>query len=178
MNYSIDRSFSSDGLYTFSSDTSSYILKMRESAPRSGLWTIDFIKSSGEPSPKEVFRTMKIISDLCKEFIDSVNGNKVIMFIAGDPVTSAQKAKVFSRWMGENWKCEISEPQIKIPGLRNSAILPTPFSIIATRISNSKQEETVSTSIPANTDIKFCFNCGSPNNSYQFCPSCGTQLKQ
>jgi hypothetical protein len=26
--------------------------------------------------------------------------------------------------------------------------------------------------------VKFCFNCGSENNNYKFCPSCGTNLKQ
>jgi hypothetical protein len=178
MKFNIDRSGSDEGIYTFTSESeTTYIVKIRETAPRSGLWSIDFVKLSGTPSTNEIFRTMKVLSDLCKEYVDSVGGSKVIMLISGNKEESYQKAKVFSRWMGENWNCEIAEPQIKIPGLRQPYISSTPYLIWATK--NEKPIELKSNiSIEEMPDIKFCFNCGTPNNSYQFCPSCGTKLKQ
>jgi hypothetical protein len=179
MHYNIDRSLSSEGIYIFNYGNASYILKMKESAPGSGFWTIDFIKSSGDTKSSEVFKIMNIVANLCKEYADKTYINNVIMFISGEPEESSRKAKVFSRWIGDNWNCEIKTMlSIRIPGARKASIIPSHCAIIATRISNSKQEETIPTSIPTNTDIKFCFNCGTPNNSYQFCPNCGTKLKQ
>ena len=180
MPYSIDRSLSWDGLYSFTSESgASYMVKMKETSPRSGLWTINFIKNSGESTPTEIFKTIKILSDLCKEYINSQNGNRALLLISGDEKESEQKAKVFSRWMGEEWDCLIHRPNVKISGLRKSSIPTTPFAIMATRRPKIEEVEKPKTiDSPVNFEIKFCYNCGSPNNNFVFCPSCGTKLKQ
>jgi len=180
MSYSIDRSLSWDGLYSFTSESgANYMVKMKESAPGSGLWTINFIKTSGEPPAIEVFRTIKVLSDLCKEYINSKGGTRALLLISGDEQESEQKAKVFSRWMGEEWDCLIHRPNIKVPGLRKSNIPSTPFAIMATRKPKTETIQPVKvTEIQSTSEIKFCFNCGTANNNYLYCPSCGTKLKQ
>lgn len=183
MAYSIDKSLSWDGLYKFTSDSgASYMVKMRESSHKSGLWTIEFIRPSGNAPAIEIFRTMRVLSEICKEHMDKVGGNRVIMLISGDKDESLKKANVFTRYMGENWNSTIEIPEIKISGLRSPQIKTTNYIVIATRVSYNKIENIDQTQtnelLNIGSNIKFCFNCGTPNNNFAFCPNCGTKLKQ
>lgn len=183
MAYSIDKSLSWDGLYKFTSDSgASYMVKMRESSHKSGLWTIEFIRPSGNAPAIEIFRTMRVLSEICKEHMDKVGGNRVIMLISGDKDESLKKANVFTRYMGENWNSTIEIPEIKISGLRSPQIKTTNYIVIATRVSYNKIENIDQTQtnelLDIGSNIKFCFNCGTPNNNFAFCPNCGTKLKQ
>lgn len=179
MPFSIDKSLDWDGIYKFSSDSgASYIVKLRESAPGSGLWTIDFIKTGGEPPKTEIFKTMKVLSDLCKEYINKVGGDNLLMLISGDSEESLQKSKVFTRWMGEEWESNITDARLKISGIRNM-LYPTPYLISVKRKPKSIVEDTPKPiSIGITSEIKFCYNCGNANNDYLYCPNCGTKLKQ
>ena len=182
MAYSIDRSLSWDGLYKFTSDSgATYMIKMRESSHKSGLWTIEFIRPSGNAPIIEIFRTMRVLSEICKEHMDKVGGNRVIMLISGDKDESLKKANVFTRYMGENWNSTIETPEIKISGLRSPQIKTTNYIIIASRNSYNKSEAVTQNQQSESliiSNIKFCFNCGTPNNNFAFCPNCGTKLKQ
>ena len=180
MSYIVDKSLSWDGLYQFQSDSGcNYIIKIKKVSEDSSLWTIELIRKSGEPPVSEIFKTMKTIADICKEYMNIVKGNRVIMLISGNYEESLQKANVFTRYMKDEWNYNIDIPTIKLPGLRSPNVNTTNFMITATRkkdlieINKSEMNSTIS-----NVDIKFCFNCGTPNNNFVFCPGCGTKLKQ
>jgi membrane protease subunit (stomatin/prohibitin family) len=83
--------------------------------------------------------------------------------------------------MGENWNSTIETPEIKISGLRSPQIKTTNYIIIASRNSYNKSEAVTQNQQSESliiSNIKFCFNCGTPNDSFAFCPNCGTKLKQ
>ena len=180
MAYSIDKSLSWDGLFRITTDSGAlYMIKIRESAPDSGLWTIELIRPSEKGTTSEIFRTMRTISDICQEYINQKKGNEVILFITGKVDESLKKSKVFSRYMGDDWEYTIDIPQIKLSNLRNPNIITTNHFIKATRVRKMTEVSSnnlVNTQITS--EIKFCFNCGTPNNNFAFCPSCGTKLKQ
>lgn len=180
MAYSIDKSLSWDGLFRITTDSGAlYMIKIRESAPDSGLWTIELTRPSEKGSTSEIFKTMRTISEICQEYINQKQGNNVILFVTGDSDESLKKSNVFSRYMGEDWDYVIDRPQIKISNLRNPNIISTNYFIKATRVRKTITENpSISLNTQIISEIKFCFNCGTPNNNFVFCPSCGTKLKQ
>lgn len=184
MSYSIDRDLSWDGLYKiYTPSGTEYLIKMKESAPDSGLWTINLIRPSEKAPTIEIFRTLKLVSEVCQEYLNEVKANKLLLLIAGDIDESQKKAKVFTRWMESDWNdwdFKIDRPEIRIDALRSANIKSTSFSIILKRKNNLYQSNTQkpTNNVVNHLDIKFCFNCGTPNNNFAFCPSCGTKLKQ
>ena len=176
----VDKSLSWDGLYQFYTDKGAkFLIKIVESAPNSGVWMVNFVKSNTiEVEPREVFSLMKLIAEGCNEYANQKGINKAIFLMSGGREESLQKSKIFTRWMEDNWNFEIKESQIKIPGTRFEVLNSTPYTISLSRKEKSNKTEITNSSNTISQEIKFCYNCGTPNNSYLFCPSCGTKLKQ
>jgi membrane protease subunit (stomatin/prohibitin family) len=63
--------------------------------------------------------------------------------------------------------------EIKIQGKRNSKFNVPTNAIMMKRKQKSTQKQIV---INGNINVKFCFNCGTKNDSFQFCPNCGTKF--
>jgi len=175
--FQIDRSLSSDGVYQYTTDNGvRYIVKISETAPGSGLATMDFILLAGSPSAIEIFRTMGTLYELAFEHVESKNYKNILVYITGSNREEIdQKTRIFTRWVNpEFWDHQIvPNPQIIIPGKRNGTYMLPTNAIVMTR-----KNTTVSVPAPApSVDIKFCYNCGEENNNYKFCPKCGTNLQ-
>ena len=178
MIYNIDRSLISDGIIQYTTDSDcKYLAKIFETAPGSGLWSIDFVKVSGTPSPVEVFRIMKTLTEASMEYAQEKKIDNVVIFIAGDTQEEInKKTAAFQRWLVDDWNFEIiKNMEIKISGMRNYFTeIPTNTFMMKRKTSSTQKQ--ISTT--GNFEIKFCFNCGTENKGFQFCPNCGTNLKQ
>ncbi len=176
--FQIDRSLSSDGVYQYSTDNGvKYIVKISESAPGSGLATIDFTLLSGSPMPLEVFRTMGTLYELAFEHVEDKGFKNIVVYINGDNREEIdQKTRIFTRWINsEYWDHQVvPNPQIVIPGKRNGTIILQTNGIVMTRKSTPVQ---TTTEAPLSVNIKFCYTCGTENKNYKFCPICGTNLQ-
>jgi len=66
MSYVIDKGMEWDGIYKYTTDSGvSYMVKISETAPGSGFWTIDFIKLSKiDGNVREVFTIMNTLIEL------------------------------------------------------------------------------------------------------------------
>lgn len=181
MPYNIDNSLIWNNLFMFTTDAGTkYIAKFEEISE--GIWTLDFQLTSGEPLRSEIFKTMEVLGDNTSNFLDERGINTLLVYITGsDRNEINQKTKIFTRWIREPWKYEvISNPIITIEGKKDHIQTNTNFIHMTRGI-----EEVVVIKSPLNklvsespVGVKFCFNCGSENNNYKFCPSCGTNLKQ
>jgi hypothetical protein len=177
MTYHIDKTLIGDGIIQYSTDAGcKYLAKIYETAPKSNVWSIDFVKVSGNPSPLEVFKIMKTLTEASMEYAFEKNINNAVIFIAGEnQEVINQKTTVFTRWIDLDWDYTIQPNiEVKIAGLRNTIMIPT-NAIMMTRKQTTVQKQVV---INGNVNIKFCFNCGTENKDFQFCPNCGTNLKQ
>lgn len=177
VNFEIDRSLSSDGVYQYSTDDGvGYLVKISESAPGSGLATIDFVLISGSPSPMEVFRTMNTLYELSFEHVESKGFKNILVYINGSNREEIdKKTRIFTRWINpEFWDYQIlPDPQIIIPGKKNGA-----FTLQTNAIAIVRKNVVIPTPTPVSSvDVKFCYNCGTENNNYKFCPKCGTNLQ-
>ena len=178
MTYNIDKTLIDDGLIQYSTDSGcKYIVKIFESSPGSGLWSIDFFKVFGEPTPIEVFKIMRTLTDVAMEYVYQKNITNVAIFIAGENDEIIQKKTVaFQRWLKEDWDFEvISNMEMKISGMKDSTFIVPTNTIMMKRKQNVVQKQV---SINGNIEVKFCYNCGTENKGFQFCPNCGTNLKQ
>jgi hypothetical protein len=178
MTYNLDKSLISDGMIFYTTDSGcKYLAKIFETSTGSGLWTLDFIKLSGDPESSEVFKIMKTLTDACMEYVYDKNINNVAIFVSGENEDVInQKTTIFQRWLRDDWDFEITpNMEIKISGKRNSS-----YSVPTNAIMMKRKQKVVQKQIITNGNIqvKFCFNCGSENNGFQFCPNCGTNLKQ
>jgi hypothetical protein len=178
MTYNVDKSLIGDGIIQYSTESGcKYMAKISESAPGSTLWSIDFRKLSGTPSPSEVFKIMKTLTDASMEYVLEKNINNFAIFIDGENEEIVEKKTVaFQRWLKDDWDFEvIKNMEIKISGMKNSVFTIPTNSIMMRRKQNVVQKQV---SVNGNIQIKFCYNCGRENNEFQFCPNCGTNLKQ
>jgi hypothetical protein len=176
MTYNLDKSLIGDGIILYNTDSGcKYLAKISETSIGSGLWTLDFMKLSGEPSTSEVFKIMKTLTDACMEYVFEKNINNVAIFISGENEEIInQKTTIFQRWLKEDWDFEIvPNMEIKIQGKRNSKFNVPTNAIMMKRKQKSTQKQIV---INGNINVKFCFNCGTKNDSFQFCPNCGTKF--
>lgn len=184
MSYKIDNSLIWDNLFMFTTDAGTkYIAKFDEVSE--GIWTLNFQLESGEPLRSEIFKTMKFLGDNTSNFLDEKDINTLLVYIAGSNRDEIdQKTKIFTRWIKLPWKYEIiSNPIITIEGNKNHIQTNTNFIHMTRGVDEVVIESPVnkvvdSVVIESPVGIKFCFNCGSENNNYKFCPSCGTNLKQ
>jgi hypothetical protein len=176
MSYIIDRSLAFDGLFRYSTDNGTdYIVKISETAPNSGFWTLDFKKLSGDPSALEVFKTLNTLFTVAMEYAAEKNINNAYLLIAGDTIDEIQKKTVaFTRWIEYDWDYNIiKNPLITIDGMKSSINIPTNIIHIKRKIIKNQVTQQQSQSL-----MKFCSNCGTENNNFQFCPNCGSNLKQ
>ena len=184
MSYNIDNSLIWNNLFMFTTDAGTkYIAKFDEVSE--GIWTLNFQLESGEPLKSEIFKTMKFLGDNTSNFLDEKGISTLLVYITGSNRDEIdQKTKIFTRWIKSPWKYEvISNPIITIEGNREHIQTNTNFIHINRGIDEVVIEPPVnkvvdSVFIESPVGIKFCFNCGSENNNYKFCPSCGTNLKQ
>ena len=184
MSYKIDNSLIWDNLFMFTTDAGTkYIAKFDEVSE--GIWTLNFQLESGEPLRSEIFKTMKFLGDNTSNFLDEKDINTLLVYIAGSNRDEIdQKTKIFTRWIKLPWKYEIiSNPIITIECNKNHIQTNTNFIHMTRGVDEVVIESPVnkvvdSVVIESPVGIKFCFNCGSENNNYKFCPSCGTNLKQ
>lgn len=180
MSFNIDRSLSWDGLYKIYSNESSFLVKIRETSLGSGLWIVDMVNEYGNTPGISIFSLLKSLSEVCKEYLDIVGGKKMMIKIDNTLQESQKTAKVFTRWLENDWDYKIENSDIKLAGLRNPYLNISTLSILAFRKDKIQNliPETHSQDPIILSEIKFCFNCGAPNNSFAFCPNCGTKLKQ
>ena len=179
MAFELDKSLSWNGIYRYSTENGTqYLAKISETAKNSGLWTLDFIKLSGDPSPIEVFKILNTLFLACMEYVNQNNVNKAYLAVTGETNEEiSKKTTAFTRWIKDYWDYQIIDnPEFRILGRKESIIIPTKV-IFMTRKTTSISN-TTSTSETNNTLMKFCPNCGTQNNNFQFCPNCGTNLKQ
>lgn len=174
MRYYIDKSSISSGVFTYTTDSGcSYLVDIREA--NSEIWTLDFIKLSGNPSELEVFKIMKTLTDSAMEFVYQKNIQKAILFISGDNKEEIdKKTRVFQRWLIDDWDIEVlNDIEINVSGLRG------PIYTTINGISITRKQKIVQDKISTdnNFEFKFCYNCGNKNEGFQFCPNCGTNLK-
>lgn len=179
MTFQIDRSLSADGVYQFSTDNNiKYLIKISESSPGSGLATMDFVLLSGEPTAIEIFRTMGTLYELTSEYVDLKGINNILVYINGSNRNEIdQKTRIFTRWINQEFWSHtvVSNPQVTIPNKRDGTyILPTNAIIMTRKAVVIVKKEVVQ---PPSVDIKFCFNCGTENNNFKFCPKCGKNLQ-
>lgn len=168
-----------------------YYVSLNETAPKSGVWLINFRLVDGIASSKEVFITLKTLWINLKKIMIDKNINSVFGYIDGeDREERDKKTKVFSRWVDYPFEVHVdNSPEIRIRGKSSPIYLDTNFFHIK-RIPGSinesiqepeKKEEIVAVENSKNSftlEIKFCFNCGIENKSFKFCPNCGTNLQQ
>jgi len=180
----VDNSALWDNTFTIETDSGAkYIVSLAETGPSSDVWVLNFLLIDGTPQYKEIFSTFKTLQQNLKKLLLERNIQKVIGWIGGkDREEVDKKAKIFLRWVEWPFVCDIdNSPEIRIPGRRKLLQPNTNFFVIK-RVDNGEELKTKihpKQNTPSTTnEIKFCFNCGTPNNSYQFCPSCGTKLKQ
>jgi hypothetical protein len=181
----VDNSTLYNNTFTIETDSGAkYIVSIAETAPSSGVWVLNFLLIDGTPQYKEIFSTFKLLQQNLKSLLLERNIQKVIGWISGkDREEINQKTKVFLRWVEWPFVYEVdNSPEIRIPGRRQSLHPDTNFFLIKrvgnVEQSNSNIKQSTQNTPSTTNEIKFCFNCGTPNNSYQFCPSCGTKLKQ
>jgi hypothetical protein len=177
MSYNLDKSLSWNGLYKYTTDNGAqYLAKISETAKNSGLWTLDFIKVSGDPSPIEVFKILNTLFLASMEFVNQRNINNAYLAISGEnDIEIEKKTKAFTRWIEEYWNYEIVDrPEFKISGKKETMVIPT--KVIFMKRKPFTPINVVSES--NNSFMKFCPNCGNQNNDFQFCSNCGTNLKQ
>jgi len=174
MNYTIDRTLEICNVIDFKSETGVlYKITLIETTPGSGLWTIVFQVVSGVPEKKDIYSTIKTISNILLEKDGLVERNNITEFVITidgenrDEID--KKTKVFTRWIKSPWTFEItSNPIILIEGKMENIYLNT--NLIHIKKSNIIENK---------SEVKFCFNCGFENKeTYKFCPSCGTNLQQ
>ena len=176
MAYTIDKTLLWANVIIFTSDSGTkYSVKLSELASGSGMWTLDFNLTSGTPNRSEVFSTMSTLYEVLTEpngLLEKNNATSVVVYIAGSSREEIDlKTKIFTRWIKNPWEYKIDhKPEITILGKRE-AIYPDTNFIHMTK--TGKLEEV---SITNNT--KYCFNCGTENKDYKFCPSCGQNLQQ
>lgn len=171
--FKIDRSLEPEGIFKFKTDSGcEYMASIHESAPKSGLATLDIVLLSGQPSPIEVFRTMRTVYDVSTEYVLKKGFKDLIFYIDGrNREEIDQKTNIFTRWINTDiWEYRIdSQPYIVIPNKRNGIIQLNTNAIVIKKKDNVVVET---------TKLNFCYNCGEPNNNYKFCPSCGSNLQQ
>ena len=171
--FKIDRSLESEGVFQYTTDSGcKYIASISESAPNSGLATLDFMLVSGSPSYIEVFKTMRTLYEISTEYVLKKGFKNLIFYIDGaNREEIDQKTNIFTRWIDTNiWEYRIDpQPYIIIPNMRNG-IIPVNTNAIVIK----KKDNVVIESVKS----KFCHNCGSPNNNYKFCPDCGQNLQE
>ena len=170
--YTIDKTLEVCNIIDIKSEDLVYKLILLETAPGSKLWTITLALISGKPNVNYIYKTMKTIHSLLFEnggLIEKNNVTEIILTIEGkDKKEIDKKTKVFTRWIKNPWTFKITEnPIISIIGSLENIYLNTNLIHLKKSIIESKPE------------IRFCFNCGYENiKAYNFCPSCGTNLKQ
>ncbi len=178
MEFDLDKSLSWSGIYRYSTENGTqYLAKVSETAKNSGLWTLDFVKLSGEPSPIEVFKILNTLFIACMEFVNQNNITKAYLAITGENSEEISKKTIaFTRWIKDYWDYQIVDnPQFRISGKKESLTIPTKVIFMNRKSTNIS---TTTTSDTNNSLMKFCPNCGTQNNNFQFCPNCGTNLKQ
>ena len=180
MSYIIDKELEWDGIFKYTTDSGiSYMAKIHETAPGSGYWTIDFIKLSKDSgNVREVFAIMNTLIELSMGYADIKNIQNVIIFINGENREQIdQKTRIFTRWIKDYWDYQIvSNPEMTISGKRDGRINIPTNGIFMTRkqgIVTPIENTTLSKVV-----VKFCYNCGTENNNFKFCPKCGTSLQQ
>jgi|688.fasta_scaffold364307_2 hypothetical protein len=180
MSYVIDKGMEWDGIYKYTTDSGiSYMVKIHETAPGSGYWTIDFIKLSKDSgNVREVFSIMSMLMELSMGYADIRNIQNVIIFISGENREQInQKTRIFTRWIKDYWNYQIvSNPEVIIPGKRDGRITIPTNGIFMTR--KQGLVTPIETTTLSSVEIKFCYNCGTENNNFKFCPKCGTSLQQ
>ena len=83
-----------------------------------------------------------------------------------------KKTKVFTRWIRSPWTFEVHRnPVIDILGRANKIYLNK-------NLIHMKKTDVVEKNTVVNTNVKFCFNCGTENKGFKFCPNCGQNLQQ
>lgn len=175
MNYLVDRSLIEDGILQYTTESGTkFLAKIFRTSANSDLWSLDFVKVSGTPSPVEVFKTMKTLTDAAMEYAVQRGINRVIIFIAGETQDVIEKkTTAFQRWLVLDWDFEIIPfMDVRVSGLRNGFTVPT-NTILLSRKKLPFQRQVVQNN---QITIKFCFNCGQENKEFLYCPTCGTKL--
>lgn len=171
--FKIDRSLESDGVFQYTTVSGcKYLVSIHESAPNSGLATLDFILVSGSPSVIEVFKTMKTLYEISTEYVLKRGFKNLIFYIDGSNREEIdRKTNIFTRWIDTDiWEYRIErQPYIIIPDMINGIISFNTNAIIIKKKDNPLVKSVKS---------KFCHNCGEPNSNYKFCPNCGQNLQE
>lgn len=175
MNYLVDRSLVGDGILQYTTESGTkFLAKIFKTSAGSDLWSLDFVKVSGTPSPVEVFKTMKTLTDAAMEYAVQREINRVIIFIAGETQQIIEKkTAAFQRWLVVDWDFEIMPyMDVRVLGLRTGFTVPT-NTLLLTRKKLLFQRQILQDD---RRTIKFCFNCGQENKEFLYCPTCGTKL--
>jgi hypothetical protein len=176
MSYNVDKTFAWDGIYQYSSDSGAkYLVKISKTSKNSDMWTLNFMKLAGEPSKLEVFKIMRTLWEVSMEYVNEKNINTAILLVSGaDNLEIEQKTTVFTRYLKDDWDFQIiNNPDFQVEGMKNGKFsIPTNAFFIQRKV-NSPQ--IINKTIDP-VSIKFCFNCGTKNDSFQFCPNCGTKF--
>lgn len=186
--FRVDNTFLWDNCFYIESELGTkYCVRLNETAPGTNIWIINFILISGTPKGREVFKTLSILWENLKKFFIDKDITSAFGYIDGKTREERdQKTKIFTRWVDYPFEVIVdASPEIRIQGSSRSHTIDTNMFHIS-RIPKSGtdkeelklKEEIQKIDTPTNTEIKFCFNCGNPNNSFVFCPNCGTKLKQ
>ena len=113
MSYIIDKSLEFCNTISFKTDSDvKYSITFNETAPESKVWTFSLKLVSGEPTDKEIFKTMEVVNKIITEkggIAERNNIKRVIVVIEGeDEQEIDKKTKVFTRWIKKPWKYEIT----------------------------------------------------------------------
>lgn len=169
--FKVDKSLEFKGVFQWITDSGcKYIAHISESAPNSGLVSLDFIKISGNTSPSEIFKTMRTLYEVSTDYLVKRGFPNLIVYIDGENREIIdKKTRAFTRWINTDiWEFKIdSNPKIVIPNKRDGVIE------LDTNVITIKKRDGVIKNI-----IKFCSNCGIENKEYKFCPNCGINLQQ
>jgi hypothetical protein len=174
MSYTIDKSnLENNLLFLKLEDDSECFIKLTEIHEGSDVWTFYFIETNN---------TNKSFEHLCiltKEIVenDLLEKNKVsklLILIKGDDREDTdKKTEVFISMIKGDWEFKIDQdPETTIEGGSNYINFNTNSIYI------TKKEKVIESITLNELVMKFCTNCGSENNNFKFCPSCGTNLKQ
>lgn len=119
MNYELDKSGIDNGIIQYTTENGcKYLANIYEIEIGTGVWSLEFIKFSGNPESSDVFKIMRTLTDACMEYVYEKNITSAILFISGGKKEEIeQKTKIFQRWLENDWSFEvISGKEVDILG--------------------------------------------------------------
>ena len=158
MIFDINYEFEEHGVYSFKTDIGAeYKVIFREGDYTS----VGIVLLSEDTFVSEIFTTIETL----KFIFNRIKSNKLIITINDvNPNLRRRKLNVLKRYLNDYDYSVVENPHLPPIGRASSNTILNITQVYLIKKKQLKQK-------------KYCHNCGSENNDYKFCPSCGTNLQ-